>query len=301
MEDVTDVVFRQIVRECGAPDVFFTEFTNAAGMFSSGRDKVISRLKKLDIEGTEESPLIAQIWGITPDNYYQAAKDISSMGFTGIDINMGCPVRKITKQGACSALIDNPSLAGEIIQATKEGSSLPVSVKTRIGFKSDKTEEWGSFLLEQGIDALTIHGRLAKDASKYPSDWNAVKQVVELRDQIAPDTVIIGNGDVMSLDDVALRHDQAGVDGVMIGRGIFADPFVFNPSRSLLDLSPQEKIDLMLRHATLYEETWGRNKSFKILRRFFKIYIKDIDGAAELRSKLMETENLDDVTAIINA
>lgn len=289
MEDVTDVVFRQVIRECGAPDLLFTEFTSVEGMFSPGAENVMQRLQYKE----EERPIIAQIWGTAPENYYKGAQEIVNMGFDGVDINLGCPVKKITKQGACSALIDQPTKAKEIIQAVKEATQkrIPVSVKTRMGFQTKKTEEWTQLLLEQDIAALTMHGRIAKHMSKYPADWEEVAKVVKLRNQLQKDTIIMGNGDITSLEDAYQKVDQSGVDGVMIGRGIFQDPFLFNPKRSITTLSVKEKLELLLRHAQLFSETWGEEKDFRILRRFFKIYARDFAEASDLRVKLLETEN----------
>ena len=222
MEDVTDTVFRRIVAFCGRPDVFFTEFTSTDGLVSPGRLRVIERLEYTD----EELPLVAQIWGNNPENYYKACQEIADRNFQGIDINMGCPVKKVAGKGCCSGLIDNPQLAGELIQAAKEGSKgLPVSVKTRLGYRKVQTEEWFSFLLEQDVPVITVHGRVAKHMSKYPADWDEIEKVVELRNQINPKTLIIGNGDVKSQAEITEKADSHGVDGVMIGRGIFCQSF----------------------------------------------------------------------------
>ena len=195
MEDVTDTVFRRIVARNGKPDVFFTEFVNVDGMCSPGREAVVHRLKHTE----EERPLVAQVWGLKPENFARAAADIRSMGFDGIDINMGCPVRKIVKTGACSALIDNPPLAGEIIIATMEGAgATPVSIKTRMGFTKRRTEEWSSFLLDLKPAVLTMHARIAKDMSDVPADWQEIGKVVRIRDSMGSNTLIVGNGDVES-------------------------------------------------------------------------------------------------------
>lgn len=293
MEDVTDVVFREIVMECGKPDLFFTEFTNSEGLLSPGRVMVAQRLQYRQ----EEKPIIAQIWGKTPEAYFKAALDLVEMGFNGVDINFGCPVKKIIKQGACSALIDNSSLAGELIAATKEGTGgkIPVSVKTRMGFKTKKTEEWTRFLLEQDIAALTMHGRLSKDMSTKPADWDEIKIAVDIRNEMGVETKIIGNGDVLSLEQANEYVEKYGVDGIMIGRGIFQDPFLFNPEKSIHDLTPEQRIELMWKHAKLFTDTWGTTKNFAILKRFFKIYIRDFDGAGELRGKLMECASIEEL------
>jgi len=296
MEEVTDVVFRALINEIGRADVFFTEFTNCEGMQSKGRAMVGRRLKF----NQDQQPVVAQIWGSSPEAYFKTTQEIVDMGFAGVDINMGCPVLKITNHGSCSALIKNPSLAVELIAAVKEaaGGRIPVSVKTRVGFSKKETESWCGLLLDQGLDALTIHGRIAKELSKYPADWSEIQKVVEMRAAKGVSTVVIGNGDVESLEQVMQKHLETGVDGVMIGRGVFKDPFVFNPNRSIKDLDLQERFDLLLKHANLFVDTWGDSKNFHILRRFFKIYVSDFDGVAEIRTKLMQTNNLEEVLAI---
>jgi tRNA-dihydrouridine synthase len=298
MEDVTDVVFREIVDYCGRPDVFFTEFTNVEGMNSKkGREHVVKRL----IKNKTPSPIVAQIWGKNPENYAKSAKDILEMGFEGIDINMGCPAGKVVKNGTCSGLIDNPTLAGEIIAATKEGSQglIPVSVKTRCGIRDWKTEEWAGFLLEQGIEALTIHGRIAKEMSRFPARWEEIKKVVAIKNQMGLDTVIIGNGDVLSLDEVNVKHNLYGVDGVMIGRGVFQDPYVFNPNKSIYDQDLKARLELLWKHAKLFVDTWDNRKNFVILRRFFKIYLLGLPNTNELKDKFLQTENLEEVEKLM--
>lgn len=307
MEDVTDSVFRQIVADCGKPDLFMTEFTSADGLCSPGKDKVGLRLQYTE----KEKPLIAQIWGAKPENFYTAAKMLTEMGFAGIDINMGCPVKKIVKHGGCSALIAFPQLAKEVIQATKGGAGdLPVSVKTRIGTKTIVTEEWIGFLLEQGLAALTIHARTVKEMSLVPAHWDEIGKAVQVRNQMKVETLIIGNGDVKSREEALEKVERFGVDGVMIGRGIFENPWLFSGTSLPADAialqaghqalgTSKERLELLLRHAKLFEETWGRTKNFAILRRFFKIYVKDFEGASELRAQLMETHCYDDVETLV--
>lgn len=296
MEEVTDVVFRSLINDLGRPDVFFTEFTNCEGMQSKGRESVGHRLKFNE----NQQPVVAQIWGSKPDTYFKTAQEIVEMGFSGIDINMGCPVLKITNHGSCSALIKNPALAVELIAAVREAvdGKIPVSVKTRVGFNKTETEAWCGLLLDQNLDALTIHGRIAKELSKFPADWTEIQKVVEMRNSKNLSTIVIGNGDVESLEQVKQKHIETGVDGVMIGRGVFKDPFVFNPDKSIKDLDLHERFALLLKHANLFVDTWGNKKNFHILRRFFKIYVSDFDGVSEIRTKLMQTNNLEDVLAI---
>lgn len=296
MEDVTDTVFRRIVASCGRPAVFFTEFTSVDGLFSQGHKQVAKRLQFTQ----EERPLVAQIWGMKPENYYKAAQLLVEMGFDGIDINMGCPQRRVVKQGACSALIKNQVLAKEIIQATKEGAGsasrqMPVSVKTRIGFQTIQTEEWIGFLLRQGLDALTVHARTVREMSDVPAHWDELPKIINLRNMTSPQTVIIGNGDVMSREEAEKRAEMYRLDGVMIGRGIFHDPWIFNPLRSGTDVTFDEKIDKLIEHISLFQKTWNNEKSYSIMKKFFKCYTKDIPGAAELRAELFTLETPQEV------
>ena len=299
MAGATDTVFRQVLSDIGKPDVMMTEFLCVDQMYSHG-SKVISQLLEYS---EKERPIIAQIWGITPELFYQASQLIVEFGFDGVDINMGCPEKSVVKQGACSALIDDPDLAKEIIKATKTGvdSKIPVSVKTRIGFKKIVTESWTKLLLSEGINALTVHGRTTKEMSKVPCHWDEIGKVVKIRDEMGIDTLIIGNGDVMSLDEVDKKVKEFGIDGVMIGRGVFVDPYIFNPNESILDKSPEEKIKLMKKHIMLYKETWGDEKNYSELKRFYKIYINGFPGAAKIRDKLMKTNGYEEVMELINS
>ena len=297
MEDVTDSVFRQIIADCGKPDIFFTEFTNSQGLMRAEK-AVAHRLQFTE----KERPLIAQIWGVTPENHFQAAQKIRDLGFDGIDINMGCPVKKIVKKGACSALIKNKSLAQEIIAATKEGASpLPVSVKTRIGFDCVDTENWVSFLLNQKIDALTIHGRTAKQMSKVPNNWNEIGKAVHLRNQLGVSTIIVGNGDIQSLADGHEKVNEYGLDGIMIGRGIFNNPWLFNPHKDAQKITTQERIDLFIKHVQLFSRTWGEDKNLGILKKFVKTYVKEFPGSAQLRDQIMQIESYAELLMVLES
>ncbi|MFA5933147.1 MAG: tRNA-dihydrouridine synthase [Microgenomates group bacterium] len=296
MEDVTDTVFRQIVAKYGKPDIFFTEFASIDGLTSEGYEKIIPRFKF----SKKEKPLIAQIWGNDPEKFYTVAKMISKMGFDGIDINMGCPDKNVVKKGAGGGLILNNILAKQIVDETKKGApKLPISVKTRIGLRSITTEEWISFLLTLNLDALTIHGRTVKELSKVPAHWDEIAKCVKLRDKINPKTKIIGNGDVTSLKQA---HDYAkkyGVDGVMIGRGIFNNLWVFNPKINESDITPGMRIKALINHIKLFDKTWGKNKNYDILKKFYKAYISGFPEAKQLRVKLMKTNSAQEVLKIL--
>lgn len=288
MEDVTDTVFRQIIISCGRPDVFFTEFTNCDALFSDGETSAMQRLQFTK----KERPLIAQIWGMHPKTYYKTAKRLVEMGFDGIDINMGCPERSILKQGACSALIKNRPLAKEIIESVREGAgNLPVSVKTRLGFSEMQTADWIGFLLMQNLDALTVHARTVKEESKVPAHWDEIGSIVSLRDAMKRKTVIIGNGDVLGIADGLEKVKTQSVDGIMLGRAIFHNPFLFDPKHVILDLTPKQRVTLLKKHVELYEKTWGNKKHYPTLKKYFKIYIQGFSGASDMRLQFMQTNS----------
>jgi tRNA-dihydrouridine synthase len=300
MDDVTDSVFRRVVGACAAPDLYFTEYLNVDGLQSPGRPRLLKKLQHTP----EEQPLIAQIWGQNPDNYYQTAKEIAngSMAgqFAGIDINMGCPDKSIVGQGSCSGLINNPELAVEIIKATQAGAgSLPVSVKTRLGF-NEIDFGWHETLLLQNLDMLTIHGRTRKEMSKVPAQWDKIGEVARLRDKLAPQTKIVGNGDVMSRHQGLGLAKEFGLDGIMIGRGIFQDPFNFAENSPWETYSKQQRLELFQKHVRLFQETWQNNeRPVHTLNKFCKIYVNGFDGAKELREVLMASPDVETLKALV--
>jgi tRNA-dihydrouridine synthase len=308
MEDVTDTVFREIVMGVSTPgnlNVVFTEFTSVEGMnHPVGRTRVSERLivndterkllKKLNIK------LVAQIWGRNPEIYHNIAKYITeNYDFDGLDINMGCPVKKVFKIGACSALIGEPGLAKEIIQATKEATHLPVSVKTRTGIKEHQTEEWISQLLEVDPAAIILHGRTQRMQSEGNANWEEIAKAVQLKNQIKPQIPFHGNGDVFSFDDGLQKIKESGADGAMIGRGIFQNPWFFNPEKT--EITKEERIEKLLQQTRLFEQTWSGLKNFNILKRFYKIYLNSFPGAAKLRADLMEVKDYNEVYSYFNS
>ncbi len=220
------------------------------------------------------------------------------MGFDGVDINMGCPNRDVMKGGAGSGLIRTPELAVEIIEAVKKGApNIPVSVKTRLGYDKVITEEWATVLLKQNPAVLTMHGRIATEMSKFPADWNEIAKVVKLRDKLSPQTLIVGNGDVKSYEQAVDYHQRYGVDGVMIGRGLFNNPWVFEKTPS--EHTKQDRLDILLKHVELHQSRW-EVKRFDQLKKFFKMYVKGFPGANNLRAQLMETKNSEEVIKVLN-
>lgn len=341
MEDVTDSVFRRVLKIASSPEffsfnetevlsvlrsddvdfgfqnkldlienhpsellkVFFTEFTSCEGLSSPGRDKLIHRLK---FHQQKERPIVAQVWGVTPQDYYLAAKSIVEMGFDGMDINMGCPVKKVIKQGACSALIKNSKLALKIVEAAKAGleNKIPLSIKTRIGFNEIDTENWIGFLLEKcRPDALTIHGRTVKQLSKVPNNWEEIGKASRIKDSISNcKTVLIGNGDILSYSQGVINSEKFNLQGFMVGRGVFSNPWFFNPkvrnNNGLFFLIPEKTLIpewfrfLLLKiHLVLWLQTWGNQKNYQVLKKYFKIYLNGFKSAAALRQKFMEQTN----------
>jgi len=312
MDDVTDTVFRQIVLQTHAPDLFFTEFVNVDGLVSPGRPKLLKKLKFVP----EETGLVAQLWGLKPENFKAIADQIASgelarelglpegCNFVGVDLNMGCPAKSEVQNGACSALIklENRDLAEEIIDATREGLAgrLPLSVKTRLGF-SQVDMTWFEFLLSKNLDMLTVHGRTRKEMSKVPAHWDLIGEVAGLRNKLAPQTLIVGNGDVESHQQGVQLAEQHGLDGIMVGRGIFHDPFVFSSDSKWDDYSRKQRIDLYKKQVSMFAQTWpNRERNIQTLNKFCKVYINGFDGAKELREQLMNAGSANALLQILN-
>lgn len=297
MDDVTDTVFRRVVADCARPDLFFTEFVNVDGLQSPGRPRLVKRIQFTDAE----QPLIAQIWGNKPENYYKTAQELVEMGFAGIDINMGCPDKTVVKNGSCSALINNRELALELIQAAKEGAAglIPVSVKTRLGF-NEVDFTWHELLLKQDLAMLTVHGRTRKEMSEVPAHWDLIGKVRELRDEIAPQTLLVGNGDVLSRQQGLELAEQYKLDGIMIGRGIFKDPFAFAEVSPWEHYTKEQRIALYAKQVQLFADTWtSQDRRIATLNKFCKIYINGFDGAKELREQLMNAGSADELLQLL--
>ncbi|MBC8465325.1 MAG: tRNA-dihydrouridine synthase [Parcubacteria group bacterium] len=305
MADATDNAFREIIAKKsrmgkwgGGPDIMWTEFVACDGLASEeGRGHLLR-----DLAYTEhQRPLIAQVFGGNPETMYVGAKVVAELGFDGIDINMGCPQEKIIKQRAGADLIRDPKRAKEIVEAVREGvkaagKDTPVSVKTRVGFSKDILEEWIPELLSLNLPALTIHARTQKDMSKVPARWERVARTVELRNIYAPNTLIIGNGDVISIADGKQKTKETGVDGIMIGRAVFGNPWIF-AGRDSKTISQKEKIAALIEHTKLYEERHP-DKNFAIMKKHYSAYVRGFSGAKELRMELMNAETYDDVYRI---
>ncbi|MET1181116.1 tRNA-dihydrouridine synthase [Peribacillus simplex] len=296
MEDVTDVVFRHVVSEAARPDVFFTEFTNTESYcHPEGKQSVRGRLTFTE----DEQPIVAHIWGDKPEHFRQMSIGMAKLGYRGVDINMGCPVPNVTQNGKGSGLIRRPEVAADLIQAAKAGG-LPVSVKTRLGFTDvDEWHDWLTHILKQDIVNLSIHLRTRKEMSKVDAHWELIPEIKKLRDQVAPDTLLTINGDIPDRQTGLKLAHQYGIDGVMIGRGIFNNPFAFEKQPQ--DHSSKELLDLLRLHLDLHDKYSKLGlRSFKALHRFFKIYVRGFRGASELRNQLMSTESTDEVRVLLD-
>lgn len=295
MEDVTDVVFRHVVKETGAPDVFFTEFTNSDSFcHPDGIESVRGRLAFTE----DEQPMVAHIWGDKPEFFREMSIALADMGFKGIDLNMGCPVPNVAERGKGSGLILRPEVAAKLIEAAKAGG-LPVSVKTRLGFTDTaEVEEWISHLLKQDIANLSVHMRTRKEMSKVAAHWELIPRIVELRDEIAPQTLITINGDILDRQMGLELAEKYGVDGLMIGRGIFKNPYAFEKEPQ--EHSPKELISLLRLQLDLQDKYAEQvPRSIVGLHRFFKIYVKGFPGANDLRVSLMNTKSTAEVREIL--
>jgi len=301
MADVTDIAFRQIIAKYskhgtphGGPDVFYTEFVSADGLLSTGKEALIKDLAF----NNDEHPIVAQIFTANPKHMEQATALVAELGFDGIDINMGCPDRSIEKQGSGAALIKNPKLARELIRSAKKGSGgLPVSVKTRVGYNKRELTTWIPEILAENPAALIIHARTRKEMSKVPAKWEDVAEVVMLAK--GTETIIVGNGDVETLtqgEDLAV---STGADGIMIGRGIFGNPWLFNKDVLPNSISTDERLRVMVEHTKLFEELLGF-KNFAIMKKHYKAYANGFACAKELRIKLMEATGSNDVEKTVN-
>lgn len=297
MEDVTDVVFRHVISEAGRPDVFFTEFTNTVSYcHPEGIFSVRGRLTFTE----DEQPIVAHIWGNEPEHFRKMSIGMKERGFKGVDINMGCPVHNVASQGKGSGLIRYPDNAAEIIQAAKAGG-LPVSVKTRLGYTYlSEWRDWLRHIFEQDIANLSIHLRTKKEMSDADAHWELIPEIKQMRDEIAPNTLLTINGDIPDYQTGLELVEKYGVDGVMIGRGVFKNPFAFEKESKAH--SSEELIDLFRLHLDLHDKYSNElePRLFRPLRRFFKIYVKGFPGAGEIRNQLMTTESTDEVREILN-
>lgn len=306
MSGVTDEAFRLMFLKYARPSVFWTEFVSVDGLFSKGRDYC---LKTLSFDKGEH-PIVAQIFGADPAQFERAAKELVGLGFDGIDINMGCPDKDIEKRGGGAALIKNPELAKEIIRATIRGAQvgrkkIPVSVKTRIGYDKNEIDKWIPALLKENIAALTVHFRTRNETYAKKAHWELARDIVKLRNQYAPKTLILGNGDVKSFSEAKKLAEKNGLDGVMIGRAVVGDPWFFLASPKSADgggagrlPTLSERLNAIIEHAEIFCAL-GREKQFETLKKHFHAYTKGFNGAKSLREQLMKVKNAAETRRVI--
>ncbi len=296
MADVTDAAFRQLITRHGKPDIFFTEFVAVDGLCSAGRKNLVKDLRYQE----NERPIVAQFFGDKPENFKQSAELAVELGFDGIDINMGCPVKVVCKTGSGASLINEPELAKEIVQATIEGAGeLPVSVKTRIGFSKITIEEWAGHLLEACPAAIIFHLRTKKEMSKVPAHWEVMPLPVEMAKGTG--VLILGNGDVRSRAHAEQLVEETGVDGVLMGRAVYGNPWLFNRERRIECISLNEKFEAMIEHAHLFVETFGEERKFIGMRKHLMAYASGFPGAKEFRMSLENINSTEDVEQAIEA
>lgn len=295
MEEVTDTVFRQIVASIQRPDLFYTEFVNVEGVNSQGRDKVQQRLQY----DKSEKPIIAQLWGIEPNNYYYVSKFVKDLGFDGVDINMGCSVKKVvSKYNGSGMMIADRGYVKDVIDSVKEGAEgLPISIKTRLGWDSYDLD-WIKFLLEQNLDALTIHGRTATGFRSKKVLWSRITPCVDLRNELGKKTLIFGNGEIQSLKQAKLYAEKFKVDGVMIGRAAITNPWIFSGNEGI---PLKESFEMFKKHILLFKDTWGETKDFNVLKKFVKSYIYGFVGSQEIREDLMNTGSIEELLSKVEA
>ena len=297
LEDVTDAAFRRHIANKGKPDVMWTEFTSADGLVLAPEKGRLSLLKKL-MYSEGERPIVAQLFSSSPERMEKAASLCQELGFDGLDINMGCPDRSVEKSGCGAAMIKTPQLAREIIQAVRRGApNIPTSVKTRIGYNKDEIDTWIPNILAERPAALTVHLRTRKEMSEVPAHWEHMPRIVALRDALSPQTLIIGNGDAQSIPDAREKARVSGCDGVMLGRAIFGNPWLFANRES--PPTREERIHALIEHISLFQELLGDTVHFAVMKKHFKAYISGWDNAKDLRVRLMEAETLNDSLAIL--
>lgn len=299
MEDVTDAAFRRHIVSFGRPSVMFTEFTSADGLVlapEKGQEALRAKL----MYAPEERPIVAQLFTSVPERMEKAAAIVADLGFDGIDINMGCPDKAVEKSGCGAALIKHPDVAKELIRAAKRGGrGLPVSVKTRMGYNVDEMDRWLPQLLEEEPANLTLHLRTRKEMSLVPAHWEVASRLVEIRDRVSPKTLVTGNGDVTDLNDAREKARQTGVDGIMLGRAIYGNPWLYADRE--MPPTPEERIKALAEHIRLFDELLGHTSNYATMKKHFKAYISGWDHAKDLRVQLMETTKAEEALAILAA
>jgi nifR3 family TIM-barrel protein len=299
MEDVTDAAFRRLIAQKGSPSVFYTEFTSADGLVLAP-EKSQPLLRKKLLYSNIERPIVAQLFTGSPERMEKAAALVQELGFDGIDINMGCPVREVVDNGCGAALIKNPPLARELMRAAKRGApDIPLSIKTRIGYETDVLDAWLPEILAEEPSAIALHLRTRKEMSEVPAHWEVLPRVIAIRDSLGHSMPIMGNGDVKNLRDAREKIAATGCDGVMLGRAIYGNPWLFSDRTA--EPSPEEKISALKEHLQLFDELLGKTTNYAVMKKHFKAYISGWDNAKELRIKMMDTGSVAEALTVLDA
>ena len=297
MEGVTDLAFRQVISRAGRPDLFYTEFTNVSSYASEkGRHNALERLTITEAD----KPIIAQIWGKNPDHFSELSHALESLDFAGVDLNFGCPDKHVNKAGGGAAMIKTPELAVDCYRKVKAATNLPVSIKTRLGFTYvDEYKIWLPTLLAEHPAALTVHLRTRKEMSKVAAHYELIPEILKMRAELSPETKLIINGDIKDrAAALALYAQYPEIDGFMIGRGVFANPFCFTDHVATRD----ELMELLTLHLDLYEEQMNlHGLPYEPLKHYYKIYINNFPGASDLRARLMETHSVAEAREVLKS
>ena len=295
MAGVTDSTFRKICKSCGA-DFVTTEMISAKGLYyKSKKTASLMALSK------EEQPAAIQMFGSEPEIMAYAVPLLESAGASSIDINMGCPMPKITGNGEGAALMENPALAGKIVKAVKNVSHLPVTVKIRKGWSSNTCAEFAKVLEANGADAVTVHARTKEQLYSGKADLDAIKEAKN-----AVNIPVIGNGDVFSAQDAENMLDITGCDGIMVGRGALGNPFIFREIKELFEkgavsYSPSdlEKLETALLHTNMLCESKGEHIGILESRKHIAWYVKGMKNANNLKNSVFSAQSLAEITEIL--
>jgi len=343
MDGVTDAAFRHVVALQGKPDVTFTEFTHVHDV-CRGPEFLLDSLVYSEVE----RPIVAQLYGKDPDLFYQAAHAVCELGFDGLDINMGCPSRNVASSGSGAGLIRTPDLAHAIMRAARQGiedwaagqtlestgikparveaigrlngrrqpagsivrKSIPLSVKTRLGYDAVIVDRWIEHLLLEHPAVISLHGRTLQQMYRGEADWRAIARAVEVA--CGTGTMLFGNGDVQSLQDVIHRVRETGVDGVLVGRAALGAPWFFRDkgearlaaleqdASSPEPVSPSlaTRFEVLLAHAGYFEKRCGPDQ-FRRMRKDLGWYCKGFPHAAALRAAMFRVSSLADVESVL--
>ena len=328
MDGVTDAPTRKLIAQTSSPDVIMTEFVNVEGM-ARGAVKMLDDFVYSEVE----RPIVAQIYGTEEDSFYKVALIACFLGFDGIDINMGCPAKKVAHRGAGAGLIQTPEHAKKIVRYVQKAikdfangktledaevrpkmisavekmieqypymkakkQQIPVSIKTRMGYDDIVAEHWMEHLLETNPEAITLHGRTLVQKYTGEANWNVIAKASEVIRKNRPETIFLGNGDIIDKTDALEKIQKAQTDGALIGRATWGNPWLFSDNTNI---TPQDRLDISIQHCQMFEEIFP-SRQFFIMRKHLGWYMKGFDGAKHYRRELMKANTTQDVRNIFS-